>query len=337
MVRILSAPLCAIALLAAAMASHAAGPAEDAPPVFQTKGRHLFDPNGDKVILRGPNAMIVYWDRLGEVTYPEIAKTGANACRIFWTVRAGATPEELDQTLQNCWDNQMIPIICVWDATGKWDMLETCVDYWQRPEIAAVLKKHESHLIVNIANEAGTREVTNEQYREAYAKALAGLRAAGLRMPLMIDAAHWGRGEDYIIENAEYLLEKDPARNVIFSWHPWDTGQPQSRYKEAIGAFADMDICAVIGEFSHLGVEYEKPIDYEYLIRYAHETETGWLAWVWWCCGDEADGHSISKDKIFGNWANDPWGAGIAIEHPFGIRATSVRTPYILNQTSGIE
>jgi mannan endo-1,4-beta-mannosidase len=75
-------------------------------PGFRVQGRYLYDRYGERVILRGANAMIVFWDREGKVNYPELAKTGANCCRIFWMT--GHDPEpvmpasDLDKTLQNC-------------------------------------------------------------------------------------------------------------------------------------------------------------------------------------------------------------------------------------------
>ena len=74
-------------------------------PGFRVNGRYLYDRKGEKVILRGANAMIVFWDRSGEKNYPELAKTGANCCRIFWMT--GHDPEpvmpaaDLDETIQN--------------------------------------------------------------------------------------------------------------------------------------------------------------------------------------------------------------------------------------------
>lgn len=299
----------------------------DAEPrsTMYVSGRFLHDRQGERVILRGVNAMIVYWDRTGEVTYPEVTKTGANCCRIFWTVKADATPKQLDTTLANCRRQKMIPIPCVWDATGKWEKLDECVDFWCRPEIAAVLRKHEDLLLVNIANEAGKGDVSHQEYRAAYAKGVNSMREAGLHMPLVIDAANWGRGEDYLLKNAAYLVEQDPDHNLIFSWHPWDTDQLQSRYTNTIDRSIEQGFCLIIGEFSRVGVFFKKPIDWRFLVEYCQKREIGWLPWVWWCCGKQHDGHSITQDKIFGHWANDPWGEQIAVGSPFSIQNTARR------------
>jgi len=55
----------------------------------------------------------------------------------------------------------------------------------------------------------------------------------------VIDAAGWGRGEDYILNTGQYLLDADPDHNLIFSWHPWDPGNSggtKERIKAAIDA-----------------------------------------------------------------------------------------------------
>ena len=84
-------------------------------PGFRVNGRYLYDYNNEKVILRGANAMIVYWDKKGLVNYPELSKTGANCCRIFWNLDYPApTPADLDITIQNCLNiqDEMFLIFC---------------------------------------------------------------------------------------------------------------------------------------------------------------------------------------------------------------------------------
>jgi mannan endo-1,4-beta-mannosidase len=222
----------------------------------------------------------------------------------------------------------------LWDATGDWSQLQACVDYWLAPEVVALVQKHEEYLIVNIANEAGDGSVTDAQFRTAYESAITSLRAAGIHTPLAIDAAGWGRGEDYILDNAQYLLDVDPDHNLLFSWHPWDPiswNGTQARIKATIDSAIAKNICFIVGEFSHVGVNYTEPIEWEYIMQYGHENEIGWLPWVWWCCSDSYDLHTMSADKTFGNWANSPWGESVAISHTYSIQNTAVRTDFITN------
>lgn len=307
-------------------------PQQSKTPTFRVQGRFLYDTMGEKVVLRGVNAMIIYWDRHGAVTYPEIEKTGANACRIFWQDDPVANAADLDVTLQNCIRNHMIPIPCVWMATGEWDRLGECVDFWCRADIAAVIKKHEKSVLLNIANEAGDGSVSDAMYRAGYEDAITRLRAAGIHVPLVVDASNWGRGEKTILHNARALIEKDPEHNLLFSWHPWDPktwGGTLARIQAAIDSAKAGDIPFMIGEFSQSEQGDDRwkntPIEWRFILEACQRDEIGWLAWVWWCCGDTPDHHSLTTDKKFGNWNNAPWGEECAVSSPYGIKNTSAR------------
>ncbi len=92
-------------------------------------GRHLYAPDGEKIILRGVNKMTV-WNDLGGNDFKEIAKTGANVVRIVWVMDDWAEIEKLDAAIQTCIDNHMIPMIENHDATGEWDKLPEVINWW---------------------------------------------------------------------------------------------------------------------------------------------------------------------------------------------------------------
>ena len=125
---------------------------------FYVEGPKIFAPNGESFIARGVNKMIFYQDRSGEESYREIARTGANIVRILWFTTG--TAEELDVTLTNCIAHNMVAMPAVWEATGKWERLQQCVDYWSREDIVAVIEKHKKYVLLNIANEAGNHDVS---------------------------------------------------------------------------------------------------------------------------------------------------------------------------------
>lgn len=300
-------------------------------PTMDVKGAALYDRRGERVVLRGVNTGIAFpADPKGE-KLAEVAKTGANCVRLtFRWIYNKSDAAQVDAALTQAARHQMFAMPGLWDATGKWDQLQFCVDFWRQPEMARVLKKHEGYTMLNIANEAGDHSVSNEAYRAAYAKAISQLRVAGLHMPLVIDAAGWGREERYILENAEWLLEQDPERNLIFSWHPWDENQPAERYRRAMDEASAKGICLIVGEFAQTGVSYQQSIDFRAIMRLAQERQIGWL-WWWWQ-GD--DKHSLTTDGVFGHWAN--MGEEVCVTSPHGLRQTSVRprsmqTPWLLN------
>jgi mannan endo-1,4-beta-mannosidase len=306
-------------------------------PGLRVKDRYLYTAGNEKVILKGFNAMIVYWDIHGDINFPEIEKTGANCCRIFWNLgNPTPKPEDLDQVLGNCVRNKMIPIICLWDATGKWDNLQKCADYWCTPEITPILKKYEKTLIVNIANEPGNKAMGNDLFTTTYARLVKQLRDAGIRTPLMIDADKWGRNADSVLDTGDSLLVKDPEHNLIFSWHLWDPAHygsgTTSEIERIINKAASKKICFIVGEFGPC--EQTKnctgtAINWEALIELAFKNDIGYLPWVWrW-----TDSHScIDYNKAhYGDWVNPPWGESVSVTHPYSIKNTAVRPKSLTN------
>src|SRR5690349_2685165 len=66
---------------------------DDGPPqreTFYTDGRHLHDPNGQKIILRGINLPLLDdWDFPPSDKLADLEQTGANAVRIQWYIAYG--------------------------------------------------------------------------------------------------------------------------------------------------------------------------------------------------------------------------------------------------------
>jgi mannan endo-1,4-beta-mannosidase len=295
---------------------------------FYVDGSTLRDPCGEEVVLRGANKGSAFPNDTDQTYLPGLEQTGANAVRFTFRVQYNnSSAEDVDTALQAAADNHMVAIPALWDATGDWSQLGFAVDYWLDPAMVAVLQQHEAHTLLNIANEPGTSSVTDDQFRTEYSDAISRLRAAGLHMPIVIDAANWGRNEDYILDNGVYLLQQDPDQNVIFSWHPWDTQQPASRYEDAFDGAQALGLCLIVGEFSSVGVNYNNPIDYQSIMQLAEQKGIGWL-WWWW---RSSDGHALTSDGIYGNWANV--GEEVVVTSAHGIEHTSVRSHFLTNGT----
>lgn len=295
------------------------------------KDRYLFSASGDTVILKGFNAMIVYWDIHGDKNFPEIEKTGANCVRIFWNLAAPTPqPADLDKVLANCIKHHMIPIISLWEATGNWDKIQYCVDYWRSAEIVPILQKYQEHLLLNIANEPGNAAMADTIFRNTYALAVNQLRTAGLHMPLIIDADGWGRHADAVLDNGPYLLEADPDKNLIFSWHLWDPSNwgtgTVSEITRIINKAASTNICFIVGEFGPCE-QCDKcsttKINWELMIEKAYQNDIGYLPWVWkW-----TDCHAIVNNETgaYGSWVNPGWGEEVAVKNSYSIQNTSKR------------
>jgi mannan endo-1,4-beta-mannosidase len=290
-------------------------------------GRDLFDRCGEKVVLRGINHMVIWTDPEGK-TFPEIAKTSANALRIVWTVKDDLGPEALDRVLTRALENRLLPIIELHDATGMLGEVPHVVDFWVRPEVVQVLKRHEASLIVNIANEAGASGTSAEAFVSTYALAIARLRQAGLLLPLMIDAPGWGQDIDVLQEAAPELLLADPERNLLFSAHVWWVQGPNSadpgstrRIQAELEESVAMNLPLVIGEFGHAGVRCARSIDYVTLLSEAHRHQIGWLAWSWGPGNRDCAEMDMTTDGRFATLRG--WGLEVAVESPYGIQKTA--------------
>ena len=104
---------------------------------FYTEGRHLHDPNGKKIILRGINLPLLDdWDFPPGDKLADLEQTGANAVRIQWYINYGNaqrpayTLADLDAFLTQCKAKRMIPILGLWDVTcaGRCNAGEYAVD-----------------------------------------------------------------------------------------------------------------------------------------------------------------------------------------------------------------
>ena len=326
-----------IALLAAAVLAVNVA-ADEARAVYRVDGPKLLDPCGAELVLRGVNKMAVFMDRAGR-SFAEIAKSGANSVRIMWVASVPAS--EAVQTLQAAIDARLLPIWELHDATGKWWKMDDIEAYWLRPETLEVLRRFEQRLILNIANEAGD-VVADEDFVATYARIIRRLREAGLRLPLMIDAAGYGRNVEQLLRLAPRLLAADPQRNLVFSWHVYDHGAGEpARIDRAFDAAAAQGLPLVVGEFGpNTPGACRRAVPWAHLITRAHERGIGWLAWSWdnmnADCAVPGGGSvfDMVADGITLASLKPGWATEVVLTHPASIRHTARRTAWQDDPTS---
>ena len=317
-------------------------------PVFRVKGRFLYDPCGHPVILRGVNKMNIWTDPQG-ASFTEIAQTGANCVRIVWLAFLDGQPTsaaDLDNIISACIAQKMIPLVEVHDATGDWSQLPVALAFWQRADIVAVVKKHERYLLVNIANEAGNYTVTDEQYIQDYSAAVKDLREVGIRTPLVIDGADWGKNLEQIVRVAPQLIKADPDQNILFSVHtywPIKDGADADFIRNQFQTAVDQNVPFMVGEFSKYGAYINKDInpcsddgriDYQTILSECQRLQIGWLAWEWGP-GNASDNNPLCEKMDMTTQSTfatlKDWGLEIAVTRPDSILHTAQRPPFILN------
>lgn len=318
-------------------------------PGFYVDGRFLHDPCGNKITLRGINKMNVWTDRAGD-SFAEIARTGANCVRIVWLATDDVTKQptkaaDLDNLITKCVAQQMIPIVEVHDATGDWSKLGAMVDYWKRPDILAVIKKHERYLLVNIANECGNDQVKDDQFIAGYSQAVQQLRQAGIHTPLVIDGTDFGKNLDQLVRVGPSVIQADPDRNLLFSVHtywPATDGATPDFIRNQFQTAVDAGLPFIVGEFAAYGAyagEHQSlcgpngRVDYQTIVSEAQRLDIGWLAWEWGPGNAVNDSlcavMDMTTNSTFATLKG--WGKEIALTSPGSIQKTAVRSPFLLN------
>jgi mannan endo-1,4-beta-mannosidase len=295
-----------------------------------TQDGALYDQCGEKVVLRGVNHPTLYVDREG-AALPEIAKTGANAVRLFWFARMGIQIREAEAAIAGAIREGMIPILELHDSTCEWN-LDGIVSYWTSTQAVELIRKYEAHLIVNIANETSPPSAT--EFRTKYTQVIADMREAGIKTPLMIDGGNCGRDYQMLLSQGPALLEADPDHNLIFSAHLYNR-MSQQGYGDVFTSALDKKLTFVVGEFAHKSPPgCGSSLDYKSLLSEADKHGIGWLAWSW---GDDNPGTDWNSDcaefdmtTTFSFDSLRGWGEEVAVSLPGSIKNTSVRPASML-------
>lgn len=270
--------------------------------------------------------MAVWAEPTGSFSLPQIEKTGANAVRIMWMLAKPA--KEFDEIIRNTVKLGMIPIIEIHDATGDWSKLPAVIDYWINPATVAIINRHEHYLLVNIANEAGGI-VSNKDFIEGYKLAVTKMRAAGIHVPLIIDAAGWGRNVEQLLNTAPFLQQQDPNHNLMFSVHWYHSDNNTERITAAFEKAVALNIPLLVGEFAHKDVGCKGTIAYRHILKESQRLEIGWLAWEWG--GEPHNSDCREMDMTPSGRFEDlqGWGKEVSLTDPNSIRNTSVRPQFI--------
>ncbi len=287
------------------------------------EGRHLYSAAGEKVVLRGVNEMFVWSnDKTGSRFIPEIAKTGANCVRLVWTEEYGHK-SELIELIERCIDHKMIAMPEPHDATGAWENLDICINFWNDPVLIDGIQRNKKWTLVNVGNEVGDGNVTAAQFKTGYKRAIDSLRGWGYTVPLVIDASNWGQNLDVILQTWKEIQAHDPLQNILFSVHSY--WSDINNYNRAANAAINEGLPIIIGEGpSPTAYPNCKILDYQTGLEVCGRNEIGWISWSW---GGVANGHCVPNfdhtlNGVFGNWRTS-YAADMMVDHPFSLMRTA--------------
>ncbi len=345
---------------------------------FNVIGAKLLDPCGKPVLLRGVNKMFIFEQdpikRIGTKILPEIAKTGANCVRIVWSIKrkdangilVDTLVKELDAVITNCKAQKMIPIIGLWDFTGDadsrsgFDRLSEYVDFWTRPDVLLVLKKHQNALIINIANEAtpecdDSEEQLNAllpEYIQKYSDAIIKMRTAGINVPLIIDGLDFGKSlkcfsfirTGQTVNTATELLTIDSQKNLIFSFHsywPKRFTDGQTFVEDIFNKAVADGYCFIDAELSKYGgfddgesvCSDKGEVDYQRFAKLCAKNKVGYIIWEWGPGNVENNRPcpqmDITTDGTFARLKDNHYGKLLVNNRTFGFQVAGRITNYI--------
>jgi mannan endo-1,4-beta-mannosidase len=310
--------------------------------VYHVKGRFLTDPCGDTVILRGVNKMVIWrWDAGdGLTSLAEIAKTGANCVRMVWDYTG--TADMLNTALTTCENLKMIPIIEQHDDNdpdNEMTSMPIYLSYWMKPDILAVVKAHQTHLLLNIVNELGTFTTTTTEFIDAYKMAIDSFRAEGVHAPLVIDASGYGQNITMLEDAGPTLTAYDPDHNILYSVHlywQYNYGDTDDEVTQTLQQSVDNNLPLIVGEFCKYEANGDsgQAVSYKNIIAQCNAKKIGYLAWEWGP-GNLGDNNKpvpwvgFTTDGTFATL--NGWGYEVSITSPDGISKTAKKSNYLLN------
>jgi mannan endo-1,4-beta-mannosidase len=295
---------------------------KQAPNYMQVKGKDVVDIAGNKVILRGTNVDVYKTSFSDFFQLAEIEKAGANVVRInWWTEQPGAngpfpyTIANLDAALAECQRLKLVPIVELHDVVGCQDVNHPdfenkVINFWLRSDVIALIKKYQSTFILNVANEVGKAEWVGNvvPFKEKYISVITRLRAAGINVPIMIDAPDCGTSSHQILTIAQELLNADSKKSLIFSVHTYWQSLDAATIEQRMASMAASNFCFVLGEVAN--VQGDNPSGagnfdlgasgkMDIVLTAAHNNNMGYLWWLWW--NDGVKKRELSSTGLFAN------------------------------------
>lgn len=290
---------------------------------FVSDGR-LFDRFGADFVMRGINHPVAWFQDNALEWLDEIATTGANSVRLVWETTRGS-PQILRASIERSVELGMVPMVELHDITGSQnvDDPERMAQYYV-DELLDILREFEPYLLVNIANEWGAFQTSDDTWVQAYRQAIDVLRDAGINHTLVIDANDYGQRGSTIVTRGAELLDYDPQHNILFSTHMYQSYENPQTILDVLRNAQMQSLPLIVGEF---GFQHGNrngqpiPVPYEVMLDEAERLGLGYLAWSWTGNSDDVGYLDLSENGSAAQLTG--WGDDI-INGLNGIRTTAV-------------
>ena len=293
---------------------------------LHVSGNKLLDGNGEEFIFRGVNLPHAWFVDKTESSIKDIASLGANSARIVLAcghLYPKSSYDQVEKIINWCENEGLICVLELHDFTGSDnpnDITDISLRYWN--EIKDLLNDHKDYIIVNIANEWEGSWDKGSLWADTYISAVKSLRNNGIENAIMIDASGYGQETGPVIRDAQSVLNADPDKNIIFSYHVYSVlGKDDNSLYAGLNGLKSTGVCWIVGEFGWW--QNGGSVVYKTLTNYCHENNIGWIAWSWAGNGgidkvlDLASPRTFSKNDLTG------WGEYLFYSE-FGVQRTSV-------------
>lgn len=297
---------------------------------FHTDGTRLLDANDNEFVMRGIN----YSWGWNKDKYWQIESSkdwGFNTIRI--QIGAGGwigttSVDDIRGLIEECEKNKLVAVFNVQDYTGSdsADDLRHIVNYWCNPEMVELFNEHRATVILNVTNEWPTKMISDggewtTLWRDSYCEALPKLRDAGFHNSIMIDCGGYGQDYECIPLYGRDVYEADPAHNIIFSMHMYQTAGYEPDVVKHMSDAMSAGCPVVFGEIAYEHKANKEswpnggPVAWKEILEYSYRHNLGWIGWSWSGNGGNAETCDMfggekwqplenGKCLIYGQWGS---------------------------------
>ena len=266
----------------------------------------IYRPDGTPFVARGIN--LQYGDNPVRAlpALAAIASTGANIVRL--ELRRNTSADDLRAALDEAVRLKLPIMLMYWEgditcghdaAILRRDVHDLWLTRW-----AAVLSdpRYQPYMMINIANEWGSSAGDFGDYLATYTDLIHDLRAGGIAVPIVVDAADCGQAtETFLDGRGQALVAADPLHDVIVSVHaynrPWNAPDRIDRHVADLKATG---VPFLIGEFGDRDLleDGNNSVDHLHLMAMARAQDIGWIAWSW--KGNGGATHVLDMSRSYG-------------------------------------